>query len=214
MLFTNLSSEVIKTGIIQRLAFSVGFKAIAAGIKAKKPLPLNFETGEKDYTPIVEAGRAKKAWAVLVEFAATYDYKIESIEVIAEKYCSSSNKPVVKADAAMLARRAKIAGASLDSLSTSNSKKQEIAQAVLKEKVNAIVADFSDIAEYANDWYTQGDLGDIKVASVDIEEILTDEWVSETYPKIVKSQVAFWTRYNNWDDVELIFIEADQELLV
>jgi hypothetical protein len=46
---------------------------------------------------------------------------------------------------------------------------------------------------------------------IDIEDIIKDSWVIENYPKAVKSQTDYWSKYNNWDDGETILIAADIE---
>lgn len=214
MLFTNLSSEVIKAGLIARFAFSLGFKLIAAAQRAKRPQELNFETGAPDYTPQDNLKTAKRNWAIFKEFSDTHNYPISSLSDIAEAYAKSTNKPVVTSDAAMLALRAKISGISPALLQDKENKLRVLAVAKQQETLKALVTELDDLVNYTNAWYedSTGTHGD-EETTIEIDDIIPDSWVNDTYPKILKSQVAFWTKYNNWDDAEVCLIAADQELL-
>lgn len=225
MLFSQLSSELMKASLISKLAYSVGFKAIAASIKAKKPLmPLmedGCNEGKMDYSPIEQATQRKKEWACLVEFAQTHSYKIDDIGTIAQAYVKGSGKPIQKVSTDIVNLRAIVSGTSIAGLHHAVDKQREVAIAKTVEMIKGIVSEFSDIGEYANEWY-QDDVEDeegnhhsglLQRESVSIEKILLNDWVVENYPKVVKSQCAYWQRYQNWDDAELIMMAADQQLI-
>lgn len=217
MLFNSLSSELIKSQLVAKLAYSVGYKAINAAIQAKKPLQLECIdgcfTGEFDRSPLVKAQMAKRAWAVLVEFANTHYYTIDPISSIADTYIKGSGKPIQKASTDIINLRASVSGTSITGLHKQEDKQREVLIAKKTEEVQGIITEFSDIAEYANSWYEERSDGLDGIGAVDLEDILTDDFVIENYPKIVKTQCNFWSKYNNWDDAELIMIASDQELL-
>ena len=212
MLFNQLSSEVIKAGLISRFAFSLGFKLIAAAKKAQQPHTLNFETGEIDDTPQDSLKQAKRNWAIFKEFAETHNYPISDLKEITAAYAKSTNKPVVTASNDMLVLRAKVSGVSLSALKDRENKERVIAVAKQQEALDKLISDLDDVINYTNAWYYTGEDSD-EEHTIEIEDIIQDSWINDTYPKILKSQVAFWTKYNNWDDVEVVMIAADQELL-
>lgn len=215
MLFDQLSSNVIRAGLVSKLAFSLGYKLISSQLKLKQPRQLKSTDGcftdEYDYTPEHTAENAKRIWAEFKAWAESNSYTISSLEDIAGSYIKGTGKPVVKANDEILSLRARVAGKSITGLKQAADKSQLIAQAKIAESVRSIVAELSDINAYANAWYYTGEEGDIEM--MEISDIIKDDWVEENYPKVVKSQVAYWERYNNWDDTELMFIDADQKLL-
>src|ERR1035437_3591947 len=157
MLFTQLSSELMKASLISKLAYSIGFKAIAASIKAKKPLVLALENGcnegNLDYSPIEQATQRKKEWACLVEFAQTHSYKLDDIGTIAQAYVKGSGKPIQKVSTDIVNLRAMVSGLSIAGLHQAVDKQREVAIAKTGELMKGIVSEFSDIGEYANEWY-------------------------------------------------------------
>ena len=215
MLFNQLSSSVIKSGLVSKLAFSLGYKLIASQLKLKQPRQLKSEDGcftdEYDYTPEHNAEHAKRVWVEFKAWCESNDYKISTLEDIAGSYIKGTGKPVVKANDEVLSLRARVAGKSVAGIKQAADKSALIAQGKITESVRSIVAELSDITAYANAWYYTGEEGDIEM--MEINDIIKDEWVEENYPKVLKSQIAYWERFNNWDDVELVFIDADQKLL-
>ena len=215
MLFNKLSSSVIKSGLVSKLAFSLGYKLIAAQLKLKQPRQLKSDDGcfsnEYDYTPENNAELAKRMWVEFKAWAETEDYAISSLEDIAASYVKGTGKPIVKANDEVLSLRAHISGKSIAGVKAAADKSQLIAQGRIAESVKAIVAEFKDINTYANAWYHTGSEGDIE--AMEISDIIKDEWIEENYEKVVKSQVSYWERYNNWDDTELVFIDADLKLI-
>jgi hypothetical protein len=216
MIFTQLSSSVIRNGLVSKLAFSLGFKLIASHLKAQRPLNFKSENGcftnEYDYTPKEEAELAKRKWVEFKEWAESNDYSISTIEEIAEAYMKGVGKPLVKADEAVLSLRARVSGSNVAQVKLAANKAQEQAASKIQEQVARIVAEFSDIKTYANEWYHTGAEGDDSTL-MELSDIILDDWVAENLPKVIKAQVAYWTKYNNWDDTELVFIEADQQLV-
>jgi len=216
MKFNDLSSQVIKSSLVGKLAYSLGFKAISSTLKAKRPLQLDFESGETDYTPLHEAELAKRKWATFVEWAETYGYDHSSIEEIAAKYVLSSGKPVQATPDNILELRAKASGISLTQLKAQADKARLVTQAKVQYQVDKVIHELSDIQEYANGFYnhdTVADDGTLVHSSVDIEEVITDEWVEANYEKAMQAQVAFWSKYNNWDDAELVLMLSDKQFL-
>lgn len=212
MLFTNLSSHIIKSGLVSRYAFSLGFKLIAAALQAKRPQQLDFETGAVDYTPQDNLKQAKRNWAIFKEFAETHNFPHSELAEIAEAYAKSTNKPVVTASSDMVALRARISGLSTTSLQAAENKQRDIAVARQRETLQALICELDNLTLYTNEWFQTGQDEDTD-HTMEEDDILPDAWVNDTYPKILKSQVAFWTKYNNWDDAEVCLIAADQELL-
>ena len=216
MLFNQLSSDVIKSGLVSKLAFSLGFKLIASTLKAQRPLNFKSDNGcftdEYDYTPLEDAELAKRKWVEFIEWAESNNYSISTIKEIAEAYMKGVGKPIVKATDDILALRAKVAGINVAQIKQAANKTQEVAANKIEEAVHKLVAEFSDIKTYANAWYHTGVHGD-DATVLEIDSIITTEWIEENYPKVLKAQVSYWTRYNNWDDAELILISADQQLL-
>jgi hypothetical protein len=217
VLFDKLSSELIKEQLIARFVYTIGFKAINACLKAQpylkenKPLPLI--DGYIDETILNNATTAKRQWACLQDFAATKGYRIDNIEAVAEAFIKGTGKPTEKTNDHITSLRASVSGMSETALKAQANKQRLTDIAKKEEEVNSIITEFADIKEYANIWYIESDLGDVQPNSVDIEDFLSDEWVHETYPKIVKTQCAFWNKYNNWDDAELVLIDADNQLI-
>jgi hypothetical protein len=214
MLFTTLSSEVIKAGLVSRFAFSLGFKLIAAAQKANRPAVVDPLSGEMDYTPQDNLKHAKRSWAIFKEFAETHNYPISTLAEIAIAYAKSTNKPVVSASDDMIALRAKVSGISLSALKDRETKERIIAVARQQEALHKLISDLDDMVNYTNAWYENqtGVEGDTE-GTMEEDDVIPDAWVNDTYPKILKSQIAFWTKYNNWDDAEVCMIAADQELL-
>lgn len=209
MTFSSLQSEVIKKGLVSKQAFSLGFKLIGAQLKAEQYIPthkMDMPIDEHDDSPLKNMQHAKRLWIALQDYAATHGYEISTLEDVARAYVIGSSKPIVKADAEMLARRARIAGTNEREINESAARSIMKTQAILEEKVNKIVAELSDIHSYANAWLNVTE-------EIDENVLFTKEWLEENYPKIVKAQIRFWQTYNNWDDAELILIEADQALL-
>lgn len=212
MLFNNLSSQVIKSGLVSRYAYSLGFKLIATAIKAKKPLELNIETGSLDYSPQEALKLAKRNWAIFKEFAETHGFPVDDLAEIAGAYAKSTNKPVISASSDVVALRAKISGISTTLLQDKENKQRIIAVEKQQESLKALITDLDNLTLYTNDWYNTGVEGD-EENTIEEDDIMPDIWINDTYPKILKSQVAFWTKYNNWDDAEVCLIAADQTLL-
>lgn len=221
MIFNSLSSEVIKAGLASKLAFSLGFKMISTTIKAKKVQDMalkqrqatNFETGTLDDSPLEEAEIAKRRWCSFSDWANTEGYNFSTIEEIAEAYVKSSGKPQVKASPEIIALRASISGQSVETLQKVADKQAEVTVAKVAYLIQNIMSELSDIKHYANGFYNNDKInqeGTLVHSSVDIEEIITKEWVEENYPLVMKSQINYWTRFNNWDDAELVMIQADK----
>ncbi len=219
MLFNQLSSELIKSGIISRLNFSLAFKVINSQIQARKEVALNeldFELGTKATVKQEASEKARRNYSEFKAFCESYDYAIDSLEVVAQAYVKGTGKPATKVNAEVMNLRAMVSGKSIAGINAVADKQRAIAIAKAEEQVKSIVAEFQDLDSYANEFYNHchiDDFGGLASSSVEIKDIITDEFVSETYPKIVKSQCDYWNKYGNWDDAELVLIAADQKLI-
>lgn len=216
MIFNDLSSEIVKAGVVSKLAFSLGFKMISATLKAQQPKELVFETGEFDDTPVLEMGKAKRKWATFTEWAETQSFAHSTIQEIAEAYVKSSGKPIQTTPDNILELRAKASGRTLASLKEAAAKQEAVVRAKVQHRVDGIIADLADVKNYSNGWFhhdVEGEDGALHASSMDIEEILLDEWVEQAYEAVAKAQMKYWERFNNWDDAELVLIMADKALL-
>jgi hypothetical protein len=216
MIFNDLSSEVIKAGVVSKLAFSLGFKMISTTLKAQQPRHFVFETGKFDDQPIIDMGIAKRKWATFTEWADTQDFAYSTIEEIAQAYVKSSGKPINPTPDHILELRAKASGKSLASLKQAAAQQEAVVRAKVQARVDSIIADLADVKAYANAWYhhdVEGEDGTLYASSMDIEQILVDEWVEQAYEAVAKAQMKYWERYNNWDDAELCLIMADKALM-
>lgn len=206
MLFNNLSSEVIKAGLISRRQFSLGYSMISKHIQAQLPLKIDMETGVEDRTPQVNSGKAQQVWRNFQDYCQTNDYQTSSLEEIIAAYINGTNRPIQGTPDAVLALRAKVSGENAKKLKEKADHETAIKKAKLAEKLQALSLELSDCEATANRWYGED-------STIEDIELIPDTWVIETYPKIVKTQVAYWTRFNNWDDAELVMIDADNALL-
>lgn len=219
MLFDQLNSNLIKSGIISRLAFSLGFKLINTAQRAKRERiykPLDFELGTPETSAQEEHELARRNWSEFKAYAESNSFPIETLGTIAEAYIRGAGKPITTASPAVLSLRASVSGKTIAGFKASEDKARLVTLAKAEEQVNSIVASMQDLDCYANDFYNHchiDDFGALVSSSVEIQDIITDEFCLLTYPKILKSQLTFWERFNNWDDAELVLIQADQALL-
>jgi hypothetical protein len=216
MLFNTLESATIKQGVISRLAFSLGFKLINSTIQAKREQtfkPLNFDTGELDYSKQQQAEICKRNWAEFKTYCETNSYTIDTLEVIAQAYTKGKGKQATNVNNDVVALRARVTGLSIATLKDKADQARVKAIAKAEEQTKHIVAELSDVTTYANAWYHTchvDDFGGLASSSVEIRDILTDEFIVTTYPKVLKNQCEYWQKWNNWDDAELVLISSDQ----
>jgi hypothetical protein len=203
MLFDLLNSEVIKQGLISKLQFSLGYKLIASHLKTLQPPKLDFETKEIDTTPLTQAMQAKRKFAEFQDYCATHGYMVSELPEIVASYVNSSNRPVQATNQDIIALRAKISGKSQQDLYEKAEKLNLTLKAKLEEKVHKILSEMQDIHTYI----------ETEDTAMDMDEVILDDWVKLNYEKVLKSQTAYWSRYNNWNDAELVLIEADLQLL-
>lgn len=219
MLFENLDSYVIKQSLMAKLQYSLGFRMIAAVKKAHQVQPINFETGKPDDSAAIALKRAKRAFISFQDYCATHAYQIDPLEAIIESYIKSTGKQPSNTPAEVIAARAKISGMNIEKLHAESDKARERAIGKQEEELNKLKADFVDLQIYTNGFFhTDAALdnsgeNDHEDSYLDMEEVITDSWVAENYPKALKSQVAYWTRWNNWDDGEVLMIASDQETI-
>ena len=188
-----------------KMQFSLGYRLVGAVLSAAKVRKMDFETSELDIKPDIALKEAKKAFASFGDYCLTYGYQIDPISSIIESYVKStglSHTPVPKA---VLSLRAKVSGLSEEKLKTTQDTARLKAIAIQEEAVHNLAAEFKDIQVYINGYYD--------TEQTDIEDIILDSWVVENYPKVLKSQTAYWSRFNNWDDAELVMIDSDQQIL-
>jgi hypothetical protein len=219
MLFDNLDSIVIKQALMAKLQFSLGYRLIAAVLKANKPPVQNFETGLEDDSPKDALKHAKRAFITFNDYCMTHGYQVDTIEAVIESYVKGTGRQPSNIPPETIALRAKIAGMKEDKLKSSADKAREIAIGKQQEQLEKLKAEFMDLTIYANGYYhTDAALdnsgnNEHEDSYLDIDEIITDSWIVENYPKAVASQTKYWSRYNNWDDAEVLLISSDQETL-
>jgi hypothetical protein len=205
MLFDTLCSTVIKQNLMAKMQYSLGYRLVGAVLSAAKPRKLDFETSELDIKPDIDLKEAKKAFASFGDYCLTYGYTIDPISSVIESYIKGTGKQPSNTPKDVLSLRAKVSGLSEDKLKQSQDAQRLKAIAVQEEAINSLRAEFMDIQVFFNGFYD--------VDQTDIEDIILDSWVIENYPKVLKSQTSYWSRFNNWDDAELILIEEDQNTL-
>jgi ElaB/YqjD/DUF883 family membrane-anchored ribosome-binding protein len=219
MLFNDLSSDLMKQALVAKMQYSLGYKMIAAVLRAANPV-INFETKAIDDTFNDAAKLAKKTFASYQDFVHTNGYQVDSITQIIESYVKGTGLNLTQTPKEVLDNRAKLSGRSVESLKSRADAAREVQIAKKQEEINKLAAEFQDITIYANAYYNHNAAignndhnADFEDTYVDIEDILVDSWVIDTYPKCVKSQEAFWSRYNNYDDAEIVLILADNDLI-
>lgn len=204
MLFDTLDSTLMKQALASKMQYRLGFTMIAAAKKAALVQPLNFETQEPDNTAATLLKAAKKAFASFQEYCETNAYQVDPLESIIQSFVASTGKPV-QSSPELVNLRAKVSGMNVVSLHAAADKQRVILLAKAQEQMLKLKAEFFDLTIYNNGFYED--------ERTDIEDILVDEWVVLNYPKVVKSQCTFWSKYNNWDDAELIIMDSDQQTL-
>ena len=219
MLFDNLYSEVIKQSLMAKLQYSLGYKLIAAVKRAKLPTPMNFETGLPDDTNKDALKYAKRAFVSFGDYCMTQGYQIDTIEAIIESYIKGTGKQPSNTNAEIINARARISGLSPEKLQMTANNTRERAIAKQKEDMESLKAEFMDLEIYNNGFYQQdvaldnSGLNDHNDSYIDTGDLIKNSWVIENYPKAVKIQIAYWTRWNNWDDAEVMLIEEDQKTI-
>ena len=219
MLFDNLDSMLMKQALMAKLQYSLGYRLIAAVLKANKPPTRNFETGEVDDSAKDALKHAKRVFISFNDYCLTHGYQIDDIEAVIASYVAGTGKQPSNLPKEVISLRAKVAGIKEDRLQAAADKARTIAIAKQEEELNKLKAGFMDLTIYANGYYhTDAALdnsgnNEHEDSYIDPEDIITDSWVVENYPKVVKSQVTFWQRYNNWDDAELHLIDSDQKTI-
>ena len=216
MKYEYILSNTIRNALVSKMNFSLGFSLISATLKAKRPLQTKMDTeGELDYSPIEAAKLAKIKWQVFQDHVRTLDVVVTPLSEIIESYIKSSRKTVQHAPDSVLAIRARVSGCSIEQLRNQAEAGAKVAEAKLRAAVAKCAEDFSDLESYTNEWYSSVGIEDHEEKSVYIEldDIFTDAWVVDKYEDAVKSQTAYWSKYNNWDDAELVLIDEDLKML-
>jgi hypothetical protein len=200
------------------MQFSLGYRMIAATLKAVNP-PMDFETGAVDEKPAAAAKHAKRMFASFQDYVNTNGYDVDSIDSIIESYIKGTGLQLTQTPDTVINLRAKVSGLNASTLKSKADQAREIAIAKKQEEINKIAAEFKDLTIYNNAYYihsgaiSNSDALEVEDSYIDIEEIILNDWVAENYPKVLKSQINYWTRFNNWDDAELVLIDSDQQTL-
>jgi len=219
MLINNLMSDLAKEKLAQKMQYKLGYTLLSAVRKAAKQQPLDFETKAPSTEAADSLKLAKKRFASFQDYCQTNSWQVDTLEAIIQSFINNSGKPVGHVDADVIKQRAKLSGLSLDKLSASADQARLVAIGQAEEEFAHLKGELMDLTIYANGFYhndaaisnmPEDDMGD---PYVDLEDIMVDGWIVENYPKVVKSQTAFWNKYNRWDDAEASFMSADMEMI-
>ena len=204
MIFNNLDSTLMKSALASKMQYKLGFTMIAAAKKASDVQPISFETKTPDESASIALKEAKKAFASFQEFCDTEMYTVDSLDTIILIFVASTGKPI-HSSPDVVSLRSKVSGMNESKLHAAADSQRTIAIGKAEEQMLKIKAEFNDLTIYNNGFYND--------ERTDIEDIFTDEWVVLNYPKVVKSQCTFWSKYNNWDDAELVMMDSDQQAI-
>lgn len=221
MLFDKLDSTLMKQALIARLQFSLGYRLIAAAIKASKQQPIDFETKKPSEQAADALKESKKTFATFQDYCMANSYQVDDLKTIITSYVAGTGKQT-KTTPDVLELRSKFFAKTKELSTEEATKLREKLMAEQAERVEELNAEFLDLTVYTNGFFrhevaigNHTQIEDYEEKFIDIEDIIPDSWVIEKYPLVANSQRNFWRKYPITPkiDAEIMMILLDEDLI-